>query len=149
MTTTNGTHALSVSRGADEVICGSLLNASAVARYLGSSGRRRLLIVCAGTDGEFSLDDAIAAGAIIDRLSSDDRSDDSLSDSATAALVLYRSVADDIPSAFLHSLHGRRLVELGLGDDVRYCASVDTIDVVPMLTGNSIAPATDPVVVQP
>ena len=149
MTTTNGTHALSVSHGANEIICGSLLNASAVARHLVDSGCSRLLVVCAGTHGAFSLDDAVAAGAIIDRLVTLDSSEHSFDDAATAALILFRSVVDDIPSAFIRSLHGRRLLELGLGDDVRYCASVDILDIVPVLTGSSIAPATTPVVIRP
>jgi 2-phosphosulfolactate phosphatase len=144
MTTTNGTQALAASAGADEILCGALLNARAVASHLRASGRERTLIVCAGTDGEFSLDDAVTAGAIIDRIAPVPDVD-SLSDSALAALILFRSLESDLHSAFLSSTHGRRLLEIGLGNDVGYCASVDTHDVVPVLAGDAIVPIDSPV----
>jgi len=38
-------------------------------------------------------------------------------------------------AGFLHSAHGRKLVQLGFADDIRLCAQVDLItDVVPILT---------------
>lgn len=144
LTTTNGTLALDASRRADEVVCGSMLNADAVARHVVAAGVSRLLIVCAGTDGEFSLDDAVTAGAILDRILSRLSTAPSLSDSATASLILYRSAASSLFTAFAESTHGRRLIELGLAEDVRYCATIDSHDIVPVLAGSSITLATNP-----
>jgi phosphosulfolactate phosphohydrolase-like enzyme len=36
------------------------------------------------------------------------------------------------------SEHGRRLSAIGFGDDLKYCAGVDTIPVLPLLEGNVI-----------
>lgn len=142
MTTTNGTRALDAARGADEVICGSLLNAVAVARHIADSGCLRLHLACAGTDGEFSLDDAVTAGAILEKLLELVPAVPSLSDASMAALLLYRRLAPDLLAAFSESAHGRRLVDLGLGDDVRFCATVDLYGIVPVLVGRAIGLAT-------
>ena len=145
LTTTNGTLALESSRRAAEVICGAMLNADAVARHIVASGCKSLLVVCAGTDGEFSLDDAVTAGAILERVLERADAIPSLSDSALASILLYRRLAPDLISAFAESTHGRRLFDLGLGDDVRYCATVDSHDIVPLLVGSAVSATSIPV----
>ena len=49
-----------------------LLNIDALADYLFTHPPRSLLLVCAGTGEEFSLEDAVAAGALVTRLSDDE-----------------------------------------------------------------------------
>jgi phosphosulfolactate phosphohydrolase-like enzyme len=65
--TTNGTPALlrAVSQ-AEEVLVGSLLNLDAVVDAI--PAERELTVICSGTDGRFALEDAYAAGRIVERL---------------------------------------------------------------------------------
>lgn len=49
------------------LLLGSFLNASAVAHVARENGEN-IAIVCAGTNGKFSLDDILCSGAIISRL---------------------------------------------------------------------------------
>ena len=58
LTTTNGTRAFRAIDGAREVIACTFLNVSATARWLRRAGLD-VLIVCAGRNGHFCLEDAV------------------------------------------------------------------------------------------
>lgn len=133
LATTNGSRALAsaASAGFAEVLAVSLLNLGAVAKHIGRMHPQRLHIVCAGTNGAFSIDDAYVAGALIDRLS--DATHLECDDAALAACLVHRGSAYDVPALFLQSRAGRNLLEAGLRDDVLFCARVDTLDVVPRM----------------
>lgn len=60
LTTTNGTLALNNAKGADEILIMSFHNVEATCTYL-KSKKSNIRFVCAGTEGEFSLDDALCA----------------------------------------------------------------------------------------
>jgi 2-phosphosulfolactate phosphatase len=118
--TTNGTRAvLAAAASCDEVLLGSLLNLSAVAGAV----RDDCVIVCAGFQGRFALDDAYCAGRIVELLGGE------VTDAAKACGILARS----FPSAH-EALLARTYGPPGLEDDIRFCAQEDTIDVVPRLS---------------
>src|SRR2546425_5923240 len=72
LSTTNGTKAiLETANRCDDVVLGSLLNLSAVASAVQG---RDALVVCAGFQGAFALDDAYCAGRIVELLEAE-RSD--------------------------------------------------------------------------
>jgi len=70
LTTTNGTQALAACTGARAVVTASLLNLDAVAARLREL-RPPWLVVCAGCNGFFGVDDAIVAGALAEALQQD------------------------------------------------------------------------------
>ena len=85
--TTNGTRAiLETASRADEVLLGSLLNLDAVAGAARERGED-VVIVCAGFQGEFALDDAYCAGRIVQLLGAEP------SDAAKAADAIAPRVA--------------------------------------------------------
>jgi 2-phosphosulfolactate phosphatase len=117
--TTNGTKAvLAAAASCREVVLGSLLNLSAVAGAV----REDCVIVCAGFQGRFALDDAYCAGRIVQLLGGE------VTDSAKACGILAGSFAS-AHEALLARTYGPP----GLEDDIRFCAQVDTIEVVPRL----------------
>lgn len=126
LTTSNGTRAITGAEGADRVLLGCLLNATAVAEAAMEEGRD-LVLVNAGTDGAFSMDDYLTAGAILERLLS--CGPVTLSDAAQGALLLYWSGA--VEDLLKDSLHFQRLQSLGLTQDLRYCLTEDLLDLVP------------------
>lgn len=65
MTTTNGTKAIKGCEGARDILIGALINGGAVARKL-IELNNDVVFVNAGTHGEFSIDDFICTGYIID-----------------------------------------------------------------------------------
>ncbi len=143
LTTSNGTRALNgAADGAHTVLVGSLLNARAVAREAHRPGRD-ITMVCAGTQGQSSLEDTLAAGMVvleIMELAGQDSSysnektlSPDLSDLAVAALYLAQAYRDNPRRAFDHSRHGRKLLSMGLAADLDWCASLNTCQVVPVV----------------
>jgi 2-phosphosulfolactate phosphatase len=122
LSTTNGTRAvLEAARRCDEVLLGSLLNLEAVA---GAVLGRNVLIVCAGFQGAFALDDAYCAGRIVQLLDGD------RSDAAIGAELIARAFA-----TALEGLNARTYGPPGLEEDIAFCARENVLDVVPRLVG--------------
>ena len=129
LSTTNGTRAiLETARRCEEVLLGSLLNLDAVAR---AAHGRDAVLVCAGFQGAFAIDDAYCAGRIVHLL------DGERTDSAVAAETLARA----FPTA-LDGLTARTYGPPGLEDDIAFCARENTLDVVPRL-GGMVGPAAE------
>lgn len=128
MTTSNGTRAILAAEGARRLVLGGFVNATAVARALLEEGR--VAILCAGTLGAFTLEDAMAAGAILDRL---ERSGVGPvpDDMGRAALMLYRGARGDLAGALRGAGHVETLRSLGMQDDIAYCLSEDLLQAVP------------------
>ena len=121
LSTTNGTRAiLETARRCDRVLLGSLLNLSAVAAAVEADD---VVVVCAGFQGGFALDDAYCAGRIVQLLEVE------RTDAAIAADLLARA----FPTA-LDGLNARTYGPPGLEQDITYCAQEDLLDVVPQLT---------------
>ena len=121
LSTTNGTWAiLETARRCDRVLLGSLLNLSAVAAAVEADD---VVVVCAGFQGGFALDDAYCAGRIVQLLEVE------RTDAAIAADLLARA----FPTA-LDGLNARTYGPPGLEQDIAYCAQEDLLDVVPQLT---------------
>jgi 2-phosphosulfolactate phosphatase len=115
--TTNGTAAvLSAAAACHEVYLGSLLNLRAVAAAVQDD----CVVVCAGFQGAYALDDAYCAGRIVDLLGGE------VTDAAKASAIL----AGSFPTAW-DAIMARTYGPPGLEDDIRFCAQENTIDVVP------------------
>jgi len=133
MTTTNGTAALAGSGSAAEVIVGCFANYAPVLAWLRAAARagKSITIVCAGTNGRFALEDAICAGRFVRGITRRGIQPE-LGDAASVAAIIDRRMGGDLVAVLRDSEHGRALIEAGLGDDVTYCASMNTNPVVPV-----------------
>ncbi len=127
MSTTNGTSPFLMAGDADRVLVCCFLNLDAVVDAV--AGSEELVVVCAGRGGMFAAEDALCAGALIRRLG-DGHPGVELNDAGSAALELtYRF---RVGAAFLAGTRaGRRLIEIGLRDDLEHCAQLDRYRVVP------------------
>ena len=135
MTTTNGTRAIPAAEEADRVVAACFLNLDAVVESLANEGE--VVIVCAGKEDRFSLDDAACAGYLIQGL--EERTGDApeVNDAAQAAQRLAQALPFD--EAFLRSTRaGQALVEIGLGSDLSLCARRDVYDLVPVMKDRTI-----------
>lgn len=128
MTTSNGTRAILAAGEADRLLLGAFVNRAAVVEAVRDADR--LGIVCAGTLGAFTLEDALAAGAIIRRLL-DRGIHAQLDDMAQAVLTLYESARGDLHKALSGTRHYRRLTQLGFSADLDFCLSEDNLSSVP------------------
>jgi len=129
MTTTNGTRALAATAGAAAVYLGAAVNLALVVeatlpRWLAGEDLR---ILCAGRDGEAGLDDAYAAGRLVEALlcRAGDPPPPALGDGAAIALSVARHFGDDWVTPLTASAAGRELVGLGLAPDIQVAATED------------------------
>jgi 2-phosphosulfolactate phosphatase len=133
LTTTNGTVALHRVRHAKRVYVGALLNLDALAHVLDGEDSTDVLLVCSGTGEDFAIEDAIAAGGLVDRLSQN-----SLSDAALLVRSLYRESSSDPASFLRRSRNGRALAGIGKAQDVEECARVAVTTTVGVLQGDAV-----------
>jgi 2-phosphosulfolactate phosphatase len=129
LSTTNGTRAiLETAERCEEVVLGSILNLEAVAR---ASAARDAVIVCAGFQGAFALDDAYCAGRIVQLV------DGERTDAAIASELIARA----FPTA-LEAFNARTYGPPGLEEDIAFCARENVLEVVPRFAG-MVGPAAE------
>jgi 2-phosphosulfolactate phosphatase len=86
LTTTNGTHALHLSRSAKKIVIGSFLNLTSLCNWLKTQDEN-ILLVCAGWKNNFNLEDTLFSGAVVEQLISGNYKTD---DAAIAANDLFQ-----------------------------------------------------------
>lgn len=128
MSTTNGMRALGVAQEAARVLPCALTNLTAVATELASA--ELIAIVCAGQEDGFSLDDALCAGHLIQRILEHCEDEElELNDASRAVRALAQ--AREPTRRFLSlAAAGKAVIEIGLEDDLAICADVDRHDIV-------------------
>jgi 2-phosphosulfolactate phosphatase len=138
--TTNGSVAMAKSRYARTLAVGSFINLTATTDFIRNE-HKDFLFICAGranSIGNFSLEDVVCAGMMIQNLLKVDSLEVELSDSAKAAHALSKSFGRSILKMLKTSEHGKYLIEIGFAEDLKICAKVDSVPVLPILSGNVI-----------
>lgn len=147
LTTTNGTQAIRAASSAKRLIVASFLNLPAVVNELRGTGVIHL--VCSGTDGRITAEDALLAGAIIDACNveysvafDDDESRMALSLWSSYLPVTERSpwislkngnkkeVSGLLANSFARTQGGANLIKLGFESDLQLCAEIGTQSVI-------------------
>ncbi|MGL5543847.1 MAG: 2-phosphosulfolactate phosphatase [Cetobacterium sp.] len=134
MTTSNGTRAIKNAKGYDNLYIASYLNLSAIADILLKDGKDSV-ILCAGTDDEFSLDDALCAGMIVNKIS--ENAEIQMND-LTLSLKVLASFTKKIESVLKNSKHYSYLESIGYKKDLEYCIQVDMCKIVPLYKNGEI-----------
>jgi 2-phosphosulfolactate phosphatase len=131
LTTTNGTKSLDVAKDAETVVVGSFLNLNYLNEWLLQS-KKNILCLCSGWQDKFNLEDTICAGAICDYLISSGEYT-STEDSSIAAKYLFQSAEKNNLGYLKSSSHRRRLKNLNLNEDIKYCLTPNQTNVIPIL----------------
>jgi 2-phosphosulfolactate phosphatase len=131
VTTTNGTKALLACQGSAAVYgaCAANLGVSAEKARETLDRDGKLLIVCAGRDGAFSLDDAYCAGRLAEAALGGLKPRRGLNDAAIASLDLVRRYGENWERPLRSSRAGRELIKLGFQDDVLDASRLDAYPV--------------------
>ncbi|WP_199620159.1 2-phosphosulfolactate phosphatase [Paenibacillus alkalitolerans] len=132
MTTTNGTRGIQKAARGATVFAGSMLNASACAKAA-LRLRRDVVLLCAGTQDVFALEDGLCAGLITRELIQASGRELEMNDFAAAMAAAYAHIEHRLEEALLSCDGGVRLSQLGFADDVLYCSRVNCFDIVPVL----------------
>lgn len=131
LTTTNGTKSLDVAKDAETVVVGSFLNLNYLNEWLLQS-KKNILCLCSGWQDKFNLEDTICAGAICDYLITSGQYT-STEDSSIAAKYLFQSAEKNNLGYLKSSSHRRRLKNLNLNEDIKYCLTPNQTNVIPIL----------------
>jgi 2-phosphosulfolactate phosphatase len=134
---TNGSLAIEKARFARHVVVAGFVNISLVVKFL-KELNQDFIVLCAGNNGMFSIEDSVCAGMLLQKLTAEDTVDLALSDAAIAVTMLYKGYSRSLLKMVKNSEHGKYLTSIGFADDLPVCAGVDTIPALPQMVGNVI-----------
>ncbi len=143
-TTTNGAGAIYKCRYAATALVASFVNMSAIVQTVVEIGGT-WTILCSGRQGAFSVEDATCAGMIISEVQA--LTDVDTEDAGLTAVILYKSFKRSILAMMKKSMHGKYLISIGFEGDLALCSDVDSVPVVPVVSGVSVKlkyPVPDP-----
>jgi 2-phosphosulfolactate phosphatase len=138
LTTTNGTRAMKSTGGARASAVAALTNVSAAAEWAVTQGRH-VTVLCAGDDGALSLEDAVCAGLLVQRMALRAPGVE-LSDAAVVALRLAEYYRGRLGEVGRDSRWARRLAQRGRSADIDACLRLDTTVMVPVFEAGIIVP---------
>ncbi len=133
MSTTNGTKALQRVENSEFLFPMALTNRKAVADRIISLNKSNILILGSGWEGNYSLEDSLAAGALAEYLMKFHSSEVNIdNDELYAALALWNFWKDDVLGCLKTATHGKRLASIGnYEDDFKCCSQIDCLNIVP------------------
>lgn len=134
MSTTNGTRCLQRIQDAPLVLTAALTTRQAVVNYLLQHKPDTVWLVGSGWEGEYSLEDTVCAGAIIQQATEQSKANNHDiigNDSALASVSLYLQWQTKLKELLYQASHGQRLLNKNNTVDIDYCAQLDILDIVP------------------
>lgn len=134
LTTTNGTHAINMSRGASRIVIGSFLNLAALCSWLNTQPNH-VLLLCSGWKDKVNLEDTLFAGGVVHHLKN---SGYVLDDAGIASEDLYNLAKDDLNTYLKKTSHSERLKSLGIEEDIAFCLRVNITSSIPVLDGERL-----------
>jgi len=140
LTTTSGTKAIISSKKAKYVFTGAFLNAEATAKAalrIAEQEGTGISFIPAGTNGRFSLEDFICAGAIAKGFSADNVEH---SDAVLAALLAFQRAWKSLDRVIQSGYHARYLISQGFEEDVKFCSQLNVFKIVPFLKDETTVP---------
>ncbi|UCE57433.1 MAG: 2-phosphosulfolactate phosphatase [Candidatus Bathyarchaeota archaeon] len=140
LTTTSGTKAIISSKNAKHVLTGSFLNAEATAKAaleIAQQSKTGISVLPAGTNGRFSLEDFICAGAIAENFLVNNFEH---SDAVSAASLAFQRARTSLDRVLQSGQHARYLTSQGFKEDVKFCSQLNVFRIVPSLKGETVIP---------
>ena len=143
-TTTNGTQSLLAAPQASHILIGAFVNLRAVVNKALTLGND-MVILCAGREGTFSLEDAFCAGSMVEAVNTSVCNLE-IEDGARWGFYAVKSlkgVLDSLTDSQIFTFiantkHGKYLNSIGLQDDLTFCARQNIFNIVPEYTGKEI-----------
>jgi 2-phosphosulfolactate phosphatase len=128
MTTTNGTKAIAAASSAEKLFAAALVNATSTAHALLTT-KLDIVLLAAGTDGEFAPEDMTAAGAVLNAMQSLG-AELQLGEGTNLALEIFHQNRVDLLAALRATQGGRNCIAAGLERDIESAAKLDLFDLV-------------------
>ncbi len=144
ISTTNGTRTLQRVQDAKIVLAAALVNRHAIVDYVLSQQPETVWMVGSGWEGDYSLEDTVCAGAIADSIITKlgvPLAEVAGNDELVGSIALYRQWKDHLLDLFYLASHGQRLVKLECFADLKFCATPDTLNIIPIQTSVGVLQA--------
>lgn len=138
MSTTNGTKALGVVQEGARILPCAFTNLTAVSKAVADD--EHVIVICAGREDRFALDDALCAGHLIQRIIVD-RDDEPELDDASRASLAFASARKPTRRFLAMTEGGVAVTDIGFKDDLQICADVDRHDIVVVMVDQAITRA--------
>lgn len=130
ISTTNGTHAVDMAVDCYCLVIGSFSNLNTVADFC-ISQNKDVLVLCAGWQDKFNLEDTLFGGALVEILVNKGKFIANF-DSASVALSMWMEAKLDMPNYIKRGEHMKRLEAHGLLDVAAFCLETNTTTVLPI-----------------
>ncbi len=124
--TSNGSKAVEAASEAKHLLLGSIVNAAVVAREAVQCATDSISILCAGTNGEISLDDALGA-AVIAREIQKLQQIEVVGDESFLMLYALRGLDAPLLEQLRRAKHGKVVLELGFEKDLIFAGELNTL----------------------
>jgi 2-phosphosulfolactate phosphatase len=134
--TTNGSKSIVKAKFSENLFIACFINLPAVAKHLVSLNKD-VEVVCAGSNGNFNLEDSVCAGKLCTEIV-ELNPEVELGDAAKANMVLSKSFGKSLPKMLKETEHGKLLIENGFAADLKECAQYGITDVIPYFLSGSI-----------
>lgn len=128
-TTTNGTRAIEEAADSLYLLIGSFSNLSVIADFC-ISKQKDVIVLCAGWNNRFNIEDSLYGGALAEQLIKGGYS--SASDATQVALSMWEEAKPNVHAYINRTEHIKRLEANNLQDSVEYCLTLDTVPLVPI-----------------
>ena len=130
--TTNGTGIFNRASRAPHVVSGAFVNITELTTQV-AGWKNDVVIVCAGREGGFSVEDTLCGGMLIDCLNQTEGSAVELNDAGSLAKLLYKGMGASLRKTVANGEHGRYLASISMGGDIDLCTAVDSMPIVPVM----------------
>ena len=133
---TNGSRAIVKAKYSANLFICSFNNMKSLSDHL-KKLNEDILILCSGNNNFLSLEDSVCAGMLVNELVSDNNQTE-LTDSSKSAMSLFKSFGNNILKFLSETDHGRLLISNGFESDLKDCAELDSTNVIPFYSGNTL-----------
>lgn len=134
LTTTNGTKAIDFCKPAKETYICSLLNCSHLASEL-SKKTEDIIIICSGSKGQFSLEDALCAGMLVSYL--ENLLDIFIDDFSLMLKAIYKKNKNSFRKLLKNSQAYSELIKNKFKNDVDFCLTKNCFSIAPKWVNGS------------
>jgi 2-phosphosulfolactate phosphatase len=138
LTTTNGTKLLhmALDKGAKEIIIGSFSNLDTVCNYLVKKNKP-VLLACAAWKDRVNIEDTLFAGAVVQKIKDQFTIN---CDASQIAESIYECAGNDLFEFMKkkEASHYKRLSSFGLEEDIKFCLTPNTANVLPVYTDGKL-----------
>jgi len=124
----NVQEAIDYKKSAKKIILLSFLNLNSASKIV--EYEEDIVIVCAGTNDCFSIDDGVCAGALIYNLRKNNMR--KVNDMGLACLTLYENTRHNLHNLISQCHHYKILENIGCQSDLEYCLKQNILNIVPI-----------------